>query len=249
MIGQTGSVQITQLWCYPVKSMQGELLSEARVGPLGIEGDRSHALLDRASGLTLTARREPQLLYASGLLLDGHAVVRLPGGVETDDDEVLSAWLGRDVALVAAGVDTVTYEIASDAEHEDDSPWFTWSGPGDAFHDSGRARVSIIGERTLGDWSVRRFRPNVIVDGGDEDDLVGSVLRIGTEVELDVVARIQRCVMITRPQPGGIERDLDVLRTVNRDRDAKLGIGALVNAGGTIRVGEAVVQVVRATTT
>ncbi len=231
-------MRITELWRYPVKSMQGESLAAARIGPHGIEGDRGFALLDRTSGMTLTARREPPLLYATGHLVGAQVVVRLPNGVETDDDEVLSAWIGRDVALVAASDDTATYEIAADAEHEDVSPWHRWNGPGGAFHDSARARVSIIGEQTLRDWPVRRFRPNVVVGGGGEDDLVGSVVRIGTEVELDVVAQIQRCVMVTRPQPGGIERDLDVLRTVNRERGALLGVGALVNAGGTITVGD-----------
>ncbi|MCU1398995.1 MAG: hypothetical protein JWN62_2104 [Acidimicrobiales bacterium] len=235
-------MRITQLWRYPVKSMQGEPLAAAEIGSLGIVGDRAWALRDLTTGLTLTARREPSLLFASGRIVDGHAVVRLPGGVETDADDVLSAWIGRDVALVAAADDEGgTYEIATDAEREDDSPWRTWTGPGGAFHDSARARVSIIGEQTLREWPVRRFRPNMLVDGGSEDALVGSVVRVGSAVELDVIKQIDRCVMITRPQPDGIERDLDVLRTVNRERGTFLGVGALVNLGGTVAVGDEIV--------
>ena len=50
--------------------------------------------------------------------------------------------------------------------------------------------------------------------------------------------RISRCVMTTRPQAGGIERDLDVLRTIARERDARLAVGALVTGAGTMRVGD-----------
>ena len=49
--------------------------------------------------------------------------------------------------------------------------------------------------------------------------------------------RIERCVMTTRPQPDGIERDLDVLRTIQRERDGCLAVGALVVRAGTVRVG------------
>ncbi len=66
-------------------------------------------------------------------------------------------------------------------------------------------------------WDMRRFRPNVVIDGTGEDDWVGSTLRLGDAV-VDVSKQIDRCVMTTRPQPGGIERDLDVLRTINRER-------------------------------
>jgi len=231
------------MWRYPVKSMQGEQLESVEVAAAGLRGDRSWALRDLETGLTLTARRCPELLFARGLLVDGRAVVRLPDGTETADDAALSSWLGRDVALVAAGEESATYEIASDAEDESGSPWRTWNGPALAFHDSGRARVSIIGETTLRAWPVRRFRPNVVVTGGEEDSLVGSSLRSDGGVVLDVAAQIQRCVMISRPQPDGIERDLDVLRTVNRERAAFLGVGAVVATAGDLRVGESLAPV------
>jgi hypothetical protein len=45
-------------------------------------------------------------------------------------------------------------------------------------------------------------------------------------------------VMTTRPQAGGVERDLDVLRTINRERGGCLAVGALVRQPGTVRVGD-----------
>ena len=55
----------------------------------------------------------------------------------------------------------------------------------------------------------------------------------------DVTKRVTRCVMVSRPQPG-LDRDLDALRTVNRERDGALSIALMPRAGGRIAVGDAV---------
>ena len=39
-------------------------------------------------------------------------------------------------------------------------------------------------------------------------------------------------------QPGGLERDLSVLRRIARERGGKLAVGALVERGGIVRVGD-----------
>ena len=114
----------------------------------------------------------------------------------------------------------------------------SWQGPGDAWHDSTRTRVSLVSTATLGDWDARRFRTNLVVDGSDEDEFVGGTLGIGG-CRLDITKRIDRCVIVTRPQPG-LERDLDVLRTITRERGSTLAIGALVATPGSIRVGDEV---------
>ena len=46
--------------------------------------------------------------------------------------------------------------------------------------------------------------------------------------------------MVTRAQAGGIEHDLDVLRTIARERVTFLAIGALVADPGQVRVGDSV---------
>ena len=71
----------------------------------------------------------------------------------------------------------------------------------------------------------------MLLDGEGEDGLVGEAVHLGDAV-LDVRKRIGRCVMTTRPQPGGIEADPDVLRTIARERDACLAVGALVARPG-----------------
>ena len=57
---------------------------------------------------------------------------------------------------------------------------------------------------------------------------------------LKVGREISRCVMVTRPQPDGIGRDLDVLRVINRERGGKLTVGAIVQGQGLISEGDEV---------
>lgn len=229
------------LYRYPVKSTGGEALTHARVGPRGIDGDRSHALRDEATGVILTGRRDPALLLARGRLDGRDAEVELPDGRRTRSDADLSEWLGRPVSLRAAIDEPSTYEIPVDPE-DDDSEILSWQGPAGTYHDSTRTQVSIVATGDLGGWDVRRFRPNVVVDGDTADVLVGGRVRLGTAV-LDVVKQIDRCVIVTRPQPDGIDRDLDVLRTVNRERSGLLGVGALVVEPGDVSVGDPLVPI------
>src|SRR5262249_46729750 len=151
-----------------------------------------------------------------------------------DDDAVLSAWLGRRVELRRpAPGEHGTYEIA----RNDDRPegeGTRWDGPEGVFHDSARTRLSIVSASSLRGGHPRRFRANVVVAGGDERDLLGRTIRIGTVV-LDVVKEIDRCVIVTRPQPG-LDRDKGVLVRVHQERDGRLGVGAVVVTPGTFAV-------------
>jgi uncharacterized protein YcbX len=231
-------VRVLEVWRYPVKSMQGERLDVANVTEQGIEGDRHWAIVNTETGLALTARREPRLLYAHARVTDGDAVeIRLPDGSEAYGSDELSAWLGYDVELRTPDAEQPgTYEIAVDFEDEEGSEWVSWRGPVGTFHDSGRTQVSIVSAGSLRKWDVRRFRMNLVVDAEDEDGFFGHTVQVGTAA-LDVAKRVSRCVITTRPQPGGIERDLDVLRTINAELDGNLGVGALVVEPGEIGVG------------
>jgi hypothetical protein len=232
-------VQVAELWRYPVKSLLGERLDAVAVSADGLEGDRQFAIYDVESGLGLTARRVPELLFASARLrVDGTAEITLPDGSRAEDDDALSEWLGRSVTLRSAATEAARlYENVVDFEHEPTSGWESFEGAAGAFHDSPGARVSLVSTATTGSWDPRRFRSNVLLDGEGEDSLLGSKVTLG-EATLDVGMRIKRCVMTTRAQAGGIERDLDVLRTIARVRDARLAVGALVVEQGTIRVGD-----------
>jgi len=231
-------MQVIGLWRYPVKSLQGERLDAATLTTDGITGDRRFAIFDSTTGLGLTGRRMPELLFASARLRDdGTAEITLPDGSIADNDAALSRWLGRPVHLRCVDEEgTRQYENPEDTERE--AQWRAFTGAQGAFHDSASVRVSLVSMSTLGTWDLRRFRSNVLLDGEGEDALVGEVVRLGDAL-LHISKRISRCVMTTRPQPGGLGADPGVLRTIARERDACLAVGALVAEAGTVRIGDA----------
>ena len=116
-LNETGTV--SAIWRYPVKSMLGEELGEARLSDHGLIGDRTFALLDRSDGKVATAknpRKWPTLFSFEAQFIersDGNAKgsgvrITLPNGtVVTGDDadvsQVLSQTLNRDVTLVTTG--------------------------------------------------------------------------------------------------------------------------------------------------
>ena len=237
-------MRVAELWRYPVKSLQGERLGEAAIDALGIAGDRRWALFDRDTGLGLTARRVPELLFGSARLRDdGGVEVVLPDGTVTADDDVISGWIGRRVELRAAsekGDVLPTYETPVDELVPDPTEWLQWEGAPGPFHDSPRIRLSLVSTGTLGTWDRRRFRANVVLDGAGEDGLRGQEADLGG-VRLRFGLPIARCVMTTRPQPGGIARDTSVLKTIHRERDGLLAVRAAVLRPGTVRTGDELV--------
>ncbi len=249
-------MQVTQLWRYPVKSLQGEQVDAIELGPQGLAGDRQWAIFDPANGLGLTARRVPELLLASARLREDGVEIVLPDGSVAAEDDALSAWLGRRVELrVTADVATRRYENPDDIETEAEESWAPFEGSDQAFHDG--FTVTLLSAATVGDRPLRRFRPNIVVgggevdggedgggeDGGGEDALVGATVRIGRAAMVEVAEQVPRCVMVTRPQPGGIDTDRDVLRWIHRERAGLLAVGGPVVRPGALRLGDEIAVV------
>ncbi len=223
-------MRVLELWRYPVKSLGGERLESVEVSEVGLKGDRAWGLFEPSSNTVLTARRAPELLFASARMVGDEVVITLPDGTETNDDSALTSWLGREVTLVRPTDEGATYENPLDVEH--DADWVSWQGPAGSFHDSKRSQISLVGRDSLEGRDIRRFRSNVVVEGGGEDRFVGSQMKLGTAL-LDITKQIDRCVMVTRPQPG-LERDLDVFRDLVKRRNNLLSVGALVIEAGTV---------------
>ncbi len=243
-ISDPAAASVVAVWRYPVKSLQGEQVSQIDVGFEGLRGDRRFAIFDRETGMGVTGRRCPELLFASARLRpDGNAEITLPDGRISEGDADLSEWLQRPVSLRRADEPGPRrYESPADFEDEAHTGWRAFDGSPGAFHDLAAASVSLLATATIGDWDPRRFRANVLLDMGPTETevaLVGHEVTIG-DARLSVRRRLGRCVMTTRPQPGGIERDLDVLRTINRERDGKLAVGSVVTVPGRMAVGDVV---------
>ena len=240
LLARVEVVNILEIWRYPVKSLGGECLEEVDALATGLAGDRGFALFDTSTGFGLTARRCPEMLFGSATLRpDGTARITLPDGSEATDDRALSDWLGRPVELRAAS-EPVQRRYENPADFEDErGAWEPFDGSPGAFHDTAGASVSLLSSGTIGSWDRRRFRGNLVVDGQGEDELVGRRVTAGS-AQLHVRLRIARCVMVTRPQPDGIDRDLDVLRRIHRERGGDLAVGGEVTRPGRLGVGDEV---------
>jgi uncharacterized protein YcbX len=210
---------------------------------VGLSGDRRWALFDKETGLGLTARRHPELLHAAARLRDdGGVEITLPDGSIAADDAALSTWLDRPVALRAATeANGARHYENPDAETE--TAWKVFEGSAQAFHDS--ISVTLLSAATVGGRPMRRFRPNVVLDGGGEDALLGTVVQIGGAT-VAVTKQVARCVMVTRSQPGGIGIDREVLRWIHRERGGVLSVGGSVVHEGALRTGDEVNPVPRA---
>jgi len=243
---------VSSLWRYPVKSMQGQKVGEVDFDLLGVVGDRAYGVLNRESGTILSAKREGRLLEAVAEYRSGVLVVTLPSGEEfrqgTRLDGELSSWLGYPVALViAATFGVATFESPEDFER-DDSPVVSWEGTRGRFVDESPLHLltsseleRLSRERPELKWDVRRFRPNIVVDDGEGslDTPPQCSIRLG-EVVIEITKPCSRCVMTTRPQPGGLDRELDVLRHVSRHQDGNVGTRATVVRPGVVREGDEV---------
>ncbi|WP_380872466.1 molybdenum cofactor biosysynthesis protein [Sphingomonas sp. DBB INV C78] len=106
-------LRVAEIWRYPVKSMGGERIDQADVGPRGIYGDRGWAVRDNKAGAIRSARYIPRLLLCSARYLPGtsaglvpHVAITLPDGstINSDDDRVhhrLSDAMGKDLTLMS----------------------------------------------------------------------------------------------------------------------------------------------------
>jgi uncharacterized protein YcbX len=255
----SSAMHLAAIWRYPVKSLQGEQVSEAVLDSNGLRGDRCWAVRDENTGKMLTGRREPQLLLAAATLADdgGEPDIVLPSGevcrgTGPGTDAALSDWLKRPVTLVGAvGAPSGEAEYFADAT-DDNSEAIAWTMPRDRFVDA--AAILLLTTASLrtggrlypsGDWDVRRFRPNLLVnvdidaEGWVEDAWCEHTVHIGS-VELVPIQQCIRCTMVTRPQPK-LDRDLDIYKTISHHHNGTLGLWSAVQAPGSVAVNDPVI--------
>lgn len=99
--------RIAQIWRHPVKSMGGERIEAAEIGPRGIPGDRAWAVRDETRGGIRGAKKIPALMRCHARQVggpDGAPEITLPGGERVRADAAdanarLSEALGTKVTL------------------------------------------------------------------------------------------------------------------------------------------------------
>ena len=205
---------VKELWRYPIKSLAGQLVNEAKLSRLGIPGDRTVLVLRR--GRVATSRTYPKLLGLRGTFgADG--VPRIDG----------HAWDSREaLALVRGAVGPDAQLIRYEGQERFDVlPLLVAT-------DGAIAHQGIDG---------RRLRPNIVV--GDVEGLAertwpGRALHIGETVLRPAQLR-GRCIMTTY-DPDTLEQDVEILRRIGRELDGTMGLDTAVERGGLIRIGDAV---------
>ena len=203
------------IWRYPIKSAAGQQLDSARLGAMGVPGDRSAYVVDGV-GATVSGRTKPRLLRLQGSLapdgtplLDGH-----------DWDAPESAQLVRDA--VAPGARLVR---AESFERFDILPLLVVS--------DGALREAGL--------DVRRLRPNLVIGGVEgltERDWQGRALRVGDAV-VQLANLRERCIVTTYDPDTGAQ-DVGVLVDIRRRFDGVLGLNAWVARPGRVKVGDRV---------
>jgi uncharacterized protein YcbX len=208
------SIRVGSLWRYPVKSLAGEQISTAMLGPDGIPGDRIVCV--RGPEGVRTSRRQYRLIGLHGTLDSGGRP--LIDGHRWDSPEALA--LVKD----AAGRDA-WLEAHDDLDRFDILPLL----------------VATDGAIAAFGRDVRRLRPNIVISGVEglaERDWPGARLRIGNAiVRLDSLRG--RCQMTTI-DPDTLQVAAGVLRDIVRRFDGKLALNAEVERAGRIRVGDRV---------
>lgn len=86
---------------------------------------------------------------------------------------------------------------------------------------------------------IRRFRPSLVVDTGDQTGhpefaWAGKTARIG-ECEIEFQSACPRCVMVTREISDDLPADRAILRHIVRDLDQNVGVYAKVTKLGSIK--------------
>lgn len=264
---------VAAIYRYPVKSMMGEELNSTYISQQGLLGDRAYALVDDTDGKVASAknpRKWPNLFnfraaYTT-LLQPGMALppvhIMLPDGMYTTSEapgcnDLLSSAVLRKVTLQAnernnepvAG-NTENYRLADmqdnmGAETDFDLLEGTYFD-GAVLHLLTTSTINRFRELyPQGRFETRRFRPNIVMDTGNEaagfteNDWIGRTLCIGNEVQLSITRPCPRCVMTTLPQ-GDLPGDLGVLRTAARYNKANAGVYTAVLQGGAIYRGDRV---------
>jgi uncharacterized protein len=225
-----GRMRIVDIYRYPVKSLRGHRLSQTSVERIGLEGDRRWLVVDEIDRF-MTIRQTPAMaqievdVAPGGILLrhpaHGEQAVSTPSRFapraavsiwkdivearrcDADAERFLSRVLGKKVGLVyladpnARPVDPAFGGAADTVSFADGYPILLVAA----------ASLADLSKRMGSDISVRRFRPNLVVEGSQawaED--AWREIKIGT-VRLRVVKPCGRCVVTTRDPDSGEQID------------------------------------------
>jgi hypothetical protein len=260
-------LRLTGLNIYPIKSARGIALDQSEVDGFGLRHDRRWMVVDE-TGQFLSQRSHSRMALVVPTIQGGMLRVDAPGmpTLETPLDPPVTVatrvtvwhdtcgatWLGEKAAAwfsTFLGVPSSLVHMSEQTVRPAD-PTYAPEGARVSFADG--FPFLIISEESLADLNGRlteplpmnRFRPNLVVAGGEPYAEDGwSRIEIGG-VALRVVKPCGRCVTTTTDQATA-ERSLEPLRTLAtyRKRDGQVMFGQnVVHEGvGRLRIGDLIV--------
>jgi uncharacterized protein YcbX len=227
---------------YPVKSMAGEDLSEARVTFSGLAGDRVYAFVDnenRSNFPWMTGRQGHEMVLFRPRLL-----APLPPGEQNAGANDYSTEVTTPEGEKFRMGDAIFTEYAEKRFGRSLHLRFSERSMTDLYPVSllGMSTVHALSEETGMALDHRRFRANFYARWEDdrpfmEDELVGRELKIGEEVMVRVMKKDGRCVMINL-DPETAAASPVVLETVARGHAGCTGVYAAVLREGIVRAND-----------
>jgi uncharacterized protein YcbX len=231
--------------------MQGESLERAEVGNDGLLGDRAYVIREFSSNTLVSAESQT---HPWGPILGAEQLIQFKAEYleepEIDDlsDVSVAAGDGSSLSSRDNGLDEFMGEILHrkvGLVSSENVPNARTRG-GRALHLLTTASMRKIREYyPSGEFDVKRFRPNIVVDtlnGRDgflEEDWLGETISVGPEVRVRIEKPNKRCVVTTMRQ-GTLPSDDKILETITTKNQSNLGVMCSVIRGGIVRVGEAV---------
>ncbi len=236
------TLNVTELWIYPVKGMQGIPVDSIEVTELGIVGDREFALWEDGK---LVDQKTYQWVAAisadydplSGVLHLSHEEHGEFVHIAHDTDEVREGRWGFDKFNVVDQGDDVAVWLSSVLSRDvrlvtAKEPWrVNFPIPqmkrlhgGSKVRFNAASPVSIANEASLEELNkhldhavdIDRFRMNVIVDGLDAFAEDGIDRLSNADIAMSSVSPAERCIIVTTDQRTG-ERPRNNLLRVLRD--------------------------------
>lgn len=255
---------------YPVKSMMGEDLNAAQVGPKGLQGDRVFALADSETGKIASAKNPskwPKLFSFRAAftepLTDSSTLpaarITFPDGstLLSDDGNIstrLSVALGKPVRFLTGAPPASTLEeywpdmdglARRDVVTEEAMPAETFFDCATVHFLTTATLDSLRSQHTSGRFEPRRFRPNFVIETPPE--LKGFPENQWHEKIIalgpDVKLKITGpCgrCVMTTLAQNDLPKDPGILKAAAKNNEARVGVYASVLQGGVVRYGDSV---------
>lgn len=263
-------MKVDSIWRYPVKSCGGNELESAAMDSYGLTGDR-HFGIATAAGKLLTQKTVAKLNLMKASLTEDHLHLSFPG---MPDFAMSLAEAGSPITMDVYGpvpAESVGGEVSKWLSSALDRPLILarstlpFERPMPAFaahlfldlqyrfadasplHLISQSSLDDLSRRIGEEMSISRFRPNIVVDGGEPyDEDCWTEIRIG-EIKLEMMDLTERCgVPLVKPYTS--KRGIEPLRTLRayRTRPEHLTNGIVFGTflkpvtSGTIRRGDRV---------